>query len=133
MRIYHEGTELPRSAGLASSRLTRIRGTCNGRFDNSLVTRWRSWQALSPDMFIEIDFGEPSIIDTIVLESSGDQWDIKLKLEGLDPSGDWRTISETPIDTQVEASPALRRAASTGNQVCRSSLSSDSRKTSSGT
>ena len=32
-------------------------------FDGSLVTRWRSWEDAAPGMFLEVDFGEPRLID----------------------------------------------------------------------
>ena len=38
-------------------------------FDNSAVTRWRSWDRAKPGMFIEVDFGKPLLIDEVRLVS----------------------------------------------------------------
>ncbi|MGH9662568.1 MAG: hypothetical protein ACRD96_28725, partial [Bryobacteraceae bacterium] len=52
-------------------------------FDNSPVTRWRSWQAQFAGMFVEADFGRDETIDSVLIECAPDQYKIKLKLEGL--------------------------------------------------
>jgi hypothetical protein len=86
-------------------------------FDNSPVTRWRSWRRLFPGMFLEIDFGRPEIADRVLLECSRDQYGVRLKLEGQLESGEWRSLSAAAETTGALASPGLRRAATRALKV----------------
>lgn len=49
-------------------------------FDNSPLTRWRSWEAIRPGMFIDVDFGEPTQISEVRVEMPS-QHGVKLRLE----------------------------------------------------
>jgi hypothetical protein len=80
-------------------------------FDNSPVTRWRSWQRLSPGMFLEIDFGKPEAIDRVLVECSGDQHAIRLRLEGQAEAGAWKTLAETSEPSFAVPPKGMRRAA----------------------
>jgi len=80
-------------------------------FDNSLVTRWRSWQNLYPGMYLAVEFAASEITDSVLLECSHDQWKIRLKLEGMDDSGKWRTLADAPQQSEGKPKPGLRRAA----------------------
>lgn len=109
-RISNAGAELARSPGW------RLRAHPNPwdvqrAFDASPATRWRSWQPLEAGMFVEVDFGEPAVVDTVQLDSAADQWNTRLKLEGMDSGGQWRTLAETPSETRLDPPPNLRRLA----------------------
>lgn len=80
-------------------------------FDNSAATRWRSWQALEPGMFVEVVFPRPQRLDRVVLECSRDQYRTRLRLEGRLPSGQWRVLSEQPQEAELPPPIGLRRAA----------------------
>jgi hypothetical protein len=49
-------------------------------FDNSPLTRWRSWEIIHPGMFIDVDFGESTQISEVRVEMPS-QHDVKLRLE----------------------------------------------------
>jgi hypothetical protein len=109
-RIFRGEVELPRAA------TWKLRAKPNPwdvqlAFDNSPVTRWRSWQSLYPGMYMEVEFAAPETTDSVLLESSHDQWKIRLKLEGMDDAGKWKTLADAP--QQIEGKPmlGLRRAA----------------------
>jgi hypothetical protein len=55
-------------------------------FDLNPTTRWRSWEAIHPGMWIDVDFGAPVELDRVELHSSPDQWKIDVKLEGVGAS-----------------------------------------------
>ncbi len=80
-------------------------------FDRNPVTRWRSWEAIRPGMHLDIDFGKPEQIDAVLLEGSFDQWQTKLRLEGLDASGQWRLLSAAPLESTLPKVLDLRRQA----------------------
>jgi hypothetical protein len=110
LRVFLNEEELPRSP------FWRLRAQPNPfdvqmAFDNSPVTRWRSWQSLFPGMFVEVDFGRAEKLDTVVLEASADQHKIRLKLEGQDASGNWGTLLEAPQQAELPPPSGLRRAA----------------------
>ena len=62
-------------------------------------------------MFVEVHFPQTETVDSVVLESAGDQWSIELRLEGMDADGDWKTISASPTESEMTPPAGLRRAA----------------------
>jgi hypothetical protein len=80
-------------------------------FDRNPVTRWRSLEPLSPGMRLGAAFGSPQLVDRVDIDSSPDQYNIGLRLDGQDPSGIWRTLSTEPHKSLIPVSPDLRRAA----------------------
>ncbi|MEO7144543.1 MAG: glycosyltransferase family 39 protein [Bryobacteraceae bacterium] len=114
-RVYHGETELPRDPAW------RLRAHPNPwgvqlAFDNSLVTRWRSWQPIDQGMFVEVDFDRAEIADRVRLESPPDQRQVRLKLEGMDDSGRWTTLADAkkldgaaPAGMRLAATEELKR------------------------
>ena len=105
LRFFHGSTELPRAAAW------RLRAEPNPwdvqmAFDNSPVTRWRSWQRSAAGMFVEADFGTEQPIERVRVERSGDQSGIELRLEG-----DGRPVAAGIDKKPVPAPPRLRRSA----------------------
>jgi hypothetical protein len=108
-RIFHGDTELPRAPDW------KLRATPNPwdvqmAFDNSPVTRWRSWQALYPGMSMSVEFGAPEVSDSVLLECAHDQYKIQLKLEGMDESGKWKTLAAAPEQSDAPERFGFRRA-----------------------
>ena len=81
-------------------------------FDNSPVTRWRSWEVARPGMFVEVDFGDVQRVGSVMVESSDEGYQTKLKLEGMDQRGQWTTLSDRPAEFSLPTRVNLRRAAS---------------------
>jgi hypothetical protein len=109
-RVLSGSAELARSPGW------RLRASPNPwdvqrAFDGSPATRWRSWQSLFDGMFVEVDLGEEATVDGVELDSAADQWHIRLRLEGTDEQGGWRTLAEAPTETRRDPPPGLRRMA----------------------
>lgn len=106
LRVFHGATELERSPGW------RLRAQPNPwdvqlAFDNSPVTRWRSWRTLRPGMFLEVDFGREERIDAVVLEMSDDQGKARMHLE----TSDGQRLAGTPRETGATLPMRLRRYA----------------------
>jgi hypothetical protein len=106
-RVFSKGQELPREPQW------RLRAQPNPfevqmAFDNNPMTRWRSWQGLSRRDYLELDFGRPQEVDTVVLDTTPDQWQSRLRLEGQLDGADWLWLSESPNEATVPAPPALR-------------------------
>lgn len=80
-------------------------------FDNSPVTRWRSWQPEAPGMYVEVDFGRLQDTTAVVVESSDDTGDSKLKLEGMGADGSWVTVSDHSVQSRQPIRASLRLAA----------------------
>lgn len=109
-RIYKGEKELPRSPEW------RLRAWPNPwdaelAFDNSLVTRWRSWEAIKPGMFFEVDLGGERLMDSVRLEITKDQYQAALKLYGRGERGDWTLLSGAMKESDVPLMKGLRRAA----------------------
>jgi hypothetical protein len=110
VRYFRGAAELPREPRW------RLRAQPNPwgvqlAFDNSPVTRWRSWRKIEPGMFIETGFGRSEALDSVRVEASHDQYKIRMKLEGLDGAGSWITLSDKPEIADVKAPMGLRRMA----------------------
>jgi hypothetical protein len=110
LRAFDGQNELPRTA---EWRLTARPNPWDVQmaFDNSPVTRWRSWQVAEPGMFVQVDFGHAQKVDEVVVESSDEGYQTKVKLEGLDPQGKWATILNQPVETSRPTRVNLRLAA----------------------
>jgi len=110
VRLYDRGRELPQTA---EWRLTAQPNPWDVQmaFDHSLVTRWRSWQAYEPGMFIEIDLGKAQPVDEVQVQTSPDQTQTKIRLDAMDGSGRWRTLSAAPVEAEAPAVGFLGRRA----------------------
>lgn len=110
MRIFDGSTELPR---LEQWRLSARPNPWDVQmaFDNSPVTRWRSWQVAEPGMFVQIDFGRAQKLDSVTIESGDEGYQTKVKLEGMDSQGKWTTILGQAEETGRPIRVDLRRAA----------------------
>ena len=110
LRVSLKGIELPRSY------VWRLRASPNPTdvqlaFDGSPATRWRSWQSIAPGMFLEVDFGRSETVDSVVLDCSPEQEEVRLRLEGQDRSGVWRTLAEAPHAFELPPPLGLGRMA----------------------
>jgi hypothetical protein len=110
MRIFDGSNELPRDPGW---RLTAHPNPWEVQlaFDNSPVTRWRSWQPASPGMYVEVDFPRPQSATAVVVESSYDKVNTKIALEGMGTDGQWTTVSDHPVISDHPIRSSLRMAA----------------------
>jgi len=110
VRIFDGSTELPRDPGW------RLRAQPNPwdvqlAFDNSPVTRWRSWQPASAGMYVEVDFPRPQRVSSVAVESSHDSVNAKIALEGMGTDGQWSTVSDHPKISAHPIRVSLRMAA----------------------
>ncbi len=110
MRVLEGGRELPRAPEW------RLKAHPNPwdvqmAFDNSQVTRWRSWQRAEPGMFVEVDFGHDQAVDSVTIEAADEGYQTKVELNGMDPGGKWTTLSKNAEETTQHPSVNLRRAA----------------------
>jgi hypothetical protein len=110
MRIFDGSSELPRDPGW---RLTAHPNPWEVQlaFDNSPVTRWRSWQPASPGMYVEVDFPRPQPASSVVVESSSEMINTKIALQGMGSDGQWTTVSDSPVLSIHPIRTSLRTAA----------------------
>lgn len=86
-------------------------------FDNSPVTRWRSWETPSPGMYIEVDLGRDETIDEIRSETSPDSDSVRLQPEVKNVSGVWEDLraeltilnAPPPVNARRKATYELHR------------------------
>jgi hypothetical protein len=79
-------------------------------FDNSTVTRWRSWDRAKPGMFIEVDFGRPVFIDEARLVSASDAVQAQIELLGMDARGEWCRLNVQQSTSRLAVQDSLRQA-----------------------
>jgi hypothetical protein len=111
MRFFHHGIEIPRRPEW------RLQAWPNPwevqlAFDNSLATRWRTWEATKPGDYLDVDFGGEQQVDEVRLDTSPDYYEIRLQVEVLDSSGKWVLLAKDPKAVLADRSHySLRRAA----------------------
>jgi hypothetical protein len=110
LRVFDGRSELPRDPAW---RLTANPNPWDVQlaFDNSPVTRWRSWQPASPGMSVEVDFGGPQRVSSVIVESSDDMVNTKIALQGMGTDGQWTTICDHPAQSVNSIHTSLRKAA----------------------
>jgi hypothetical protein len=84
--------------------------TGSSAHDGNPITFWRSSEFLAPGQSFEMDFPRAQEVDGVGIDTSPDQRDVKLKLEGRDASGRWHTLSDAP-EVDEKPGPDLRQAA----------------------
>jgi len=110
IRFYEGSNELPRLSEW------RISSSVNPwdiqmAFDNSPVTRWRSWQTASPGMHIDVDFASVKTVDQVRVETSRDHSKAELRVEAQDEAGRWILVAEKPEEIAMVPRGSVRRAA----------------------
>ena len=120
--LFRSTRELSKAAvashGFAVERnaLWRVRSSANpwdatAAFDNSLVTRWSSWEPRKAGMFLEVEFPAPVEADEVWLEISRDQTPGQMTLEGYDSYGNKYVLSANTIESEIQPQRGLRLAA----------------------
>jgi len=109
LRIFDGGRELPRRPEWRLRARPYAWGIQNA-FDNSLVTFWISGDALRPGMYVEVTFGGEEAADALEIDTTPDQWQARLMLEGQGISGEWKPIVSSPQQTEEARPLGLRRA-----------------------
>ncbi|HEV8042262.1 MAG TPA: hypothetical protein VGP62_25520, partial [Bryobacteraceae bacterium] len=110
LRVLRQGDELARLNGW------RLRASSNPwdvqlAFDNSAVTRWTSYEAYRPGMFVEVYFGRPEEIDQVAADCTRDQNGMNMRLEYEAAPGEWRTLEERAAINDIPPAEGMRRAA----------------------
>ncbi len=78
--------------------------------DGKLITFWISGDTLHPGQFVEADFGQAAAADSVRIETSPNQWGIRLHLEGQDAAGAWKPLaSQYEVLENAPTPPDLRR------------------------
>jgi hypothetical protein len=86
-------------------------------FDGNLATRWRTWEPVRRDMYLEVDFGHLHRLTSVMLVTHTPLFQVPLEVWGRDRKGTWKmlardaqAVTRTAQDLRLDASRALRRA-----------------------
>jgi hypothetical protein len=109
LRILDGDRELPRRPEWRLRARPYAWGIQNA-FDNSPVTFWISGDRMRPGMYVEVDFGREESAEGVDIETTPDQWQERLILEGQAASGQWSPIASDPQQTEEARPLGLRRA-----------------------
>ena len=103
LRFYDHGAEVERKAGW-KLRAWPDPWEVQLAFDNSEATRWRTWETASPGDYLDVDFGDPTPVDQVVIETSNQStWPMHLQVE-TNIQGQWQKITD-----QFEIQPHVFR------------------------
>jgi hypothetical protein len=79
-------------------------------FDDNFSSRWRSWQAMRPGMFIEVLLDRPQLLTSLALASHSPVYNVPVEVYGLGMDGLWKLLAANPAKT-LRPKEDLRRAA----------------------
>jgi hypothetical protein len=110
LRFFHRGVEIPRRPEW------RLRAWPNPwevqlAFDNSLATRWRTWESVKPGDYLDVDFGADQEVNEVRIETSSDYSAMQLQIETLNVSGRWELVAKNPKAAAVQPKFSIRLAA----------------------
>jgi len=110
LRVFAEGKEIPRAP---EWRLSAHPNPWDVQlaFDNSPVTRWRTWQDAEPGMYVHIDFGRLQAVDSVEVDMSNDSDRSTLAVEELTNEAGWNRINAPAVQSERLIRASLRRAA----------------------
>jgi hypothetical protein len=109
LRVYDGAVELPREPAWRLTAHPNPWGI-EDAFDNSLATFWICGEALRPGQFVRVDFGGMKQADSVLIEAAPNQFGVRLKLDGLNASGRWTELADSPLASRTARPVALRRA-----------------------
>jgi hypothetical protein len=109
LRIFDGDRELPRRPEWRLRARPYAWGIQNA-FDNSPVTFWISGDRLRPGMYVQVEFGREENVNAVDIETTPDQWQARMILEGQAARGEWKTIASAPEQTEESRPLGLRRA-----------------------
>ena len=110
LRIFRDGAELARAPEwrlIASSNPWDV----GAAFDKDAITRWTSYRTFQPGMFVEVDFEGPKSIDTVTADAARDQEGVRMCLDYQTPEGEWRSVPQEALLSDIPPPNGLRRAA----------------------
>ena len=110
LRVWRDGAEIPRAPAW------RLQASSNPwdiqlAFDNDAITRWSSYAAYQPGMFVEVDFGRPETLDQVTADCIRGQDGMNMRLEYEARPGAWRTILERGSVSDIPWPSGMRAAA----------------------
>jgi hypothetical protein len=110
MRLFDGVRELPRDPRWRL-RAQPFPWGIQDAFDNNPVTFWISGEYPRPGHFVEVDFGAPASVDSVTIETAPNQLPLQFRLDGRDPSGQWKPLAARPETFDAHAPLGMRRAA----------------------
>jgi hypothetical protein len=110
LRLFDGARELPRNPAWRLTANPYPWGIQDA-FDNSLITLWRSGRQLQLGDTAEVDFHHDERLDTLLIETSSDQPEQGLCVEGEDARRQWTQVADTPLTYTAPVPLGLRRAA----------------------
>ncbi len=110
LRFYHNGMEIARRPEW------RLQAWPNPwdvqmAFDNSPVTRWRSWETPAPGMYLDVDFGGEETVDEIRVATSADSIHVRMEPQMMTVLGAWEGIPAQLESSNVAPVSNARRLA----------------------
>lgn len=102
------GAELPRAAWAATAH--PFPWGIESALDGNPVTLWECGDVLAAGAYVEARFAAPQDVDSVLLETSPNQSELRLELFGEMGSGEWKRLDADP-DIFAASVPDLRRAA----------------------
>jgi len=110
LRVYRGDIELPRAPAW------RLHAEPNPweiqqAFDNTPITRWRTWLPTDGRELVQIDFGQAETMDRVEIQCARDQYKLKLRLEALQPDGHWKSLADSAQPGDIPRPAQLRQMA----------------------
>jgi hypothetical protein len=79
-------------------------------FDNSPVTRWRSWEVAQAGMYMQASFGNDETVDEVRVVTSPDYVRVRFRLEA-ESGGAWKELGGPATEMELGVPKQIRREA----------------------
>jgi len=67
-------------------------------FDGIFVSRWRTWEAIRPGMYLGVKLGAPTSLDGVDVLVFPDEWKSRIALRIQADGGDWRNVAQPTLE-----------------------------------
>jgi hypothetical protein len=108
LRAFNGGAELPRAAWAATAH--PYPWGIENALDGNLATFWECGDVLSAGSYVEAKFASPQTLDSVLLETSPNQPELRMELYGETAPGEWKRVAADP-DIFTADVPDLRHTA----------------------
>jgi hypothetical protein len=108
LRAFNGGGELSRASWAVTAH--PFPWGVENVLDGNPVTFWECGDVLTKGSYVEARFSSPQTLDSVLLETSPNQPELRLELDGETAPGEWKRLSADP-DIFTANVPDLRRAA----------------------
>jgi hypothetical protein len=108
LQFYRAQKEVPKESSWRWDAFPFPWGVTNA-IDNSLATKWQTWETAAPGQYISVDFQSLQIIDEVRVHLL-DAWSTKMRIETQNAQGRWIPLPAETHESSIDAPESLHKS-----------------------